>query len=94
MLLKQNVESVVEQVMEICDVVNYLLSVKEFCILEEIGIYIDDFISDCDVFELSQISESDGNDGCDDVNSEKDSIGILDFDIFIKEIVFYFFCVS
>ena len=93
-LLKQNVESAVEQAMEIRDAVNYLSSVKESCILEELGIHIDDSTSDCDASELSQTSESDGNDGCDDVNSEKDSTGILDPDIPIKEIAFYFPCAS
>ena len=72
--LKQNAESAVEQAMEIRDAVNYLSSVKESCILEELGIHIDDSTSDIDVSKLSETCESDGNDGCDDVNSENDHL--------------------
>ena len=88
----------VEQALEIRNAVNHLSSVRESCILEELGIHIDDSKSDSDNSELSDgaTSESDGNDGCDDMDSEKGNPTsnnpagprILDPDHIMKEIAF------
>lgn len=93
MSLKQNVANAVEQALEIRDAVNHLSSVRESCILEELGIPIDDSKSDSD---KSELSESDGNDSCDDMDSEKDNPtsnnpagpSILDPDHIMKGITF------
>lgn len=92
--LKNNVENAVEHALEIHDAVNYLSSVTEACILEELGIHIDDPKSDSDEAELSECERSDSieKDGCDDSDCRSDDqsssnprTSILDPDITKKE---------
>ena len=75
--LKNDVENAVKQALEIRKAVDHLSSVKEACILEELGIYIDDSKTDSDETESSEgeTSESSDNDSCDDMESEKDYQG-------------------
>lgn len=74
-LLKNTVENAVEQAREIRDAVDHLSNVKEDCILEELGICVNDSKSDSDESESSEDETSENGSDTDcsgDVDSEND----------------------